>query len=83
MSMARCSTSNGGPEMLAVAISSAGLTDLIAPVLSVHTVQRFKTDAAVYQLGPDALGLPARKILFVSSKGWDAIGAPWFGFTTL
>ena len=75
--------SNGDPEMLAVAIRSAGLTDLIDPVLSAHAVRRFKTDAAVYQLGPDALGLPARRILFVSSNGWDAIGATWFGFTTL
>ncbi|MBL8353185.1 MAG: haloacid dehalogenase type II [Burkholderiaceae bacterium] len=75
--------SNGDPEMLAVAIRSAGFQDLIAPVLSAHGVQRFKTDAAVYQLGPDALGLPAKKILFVSSNGWDAIGATWFGYTTL
>ena len=75
--------SNGDPEMLAVAIRSAGLADLVDPVLSAHTVQRFKTDAAVYQLGPDALGLPARKILFVSSNGWDAVGATWFGYTTL
>jgi 2-haloacid dehalogenase len=75
--------SNGDPEMLAVAIRSAGLHDLINPVLSAHTVQRFKTDPAVYQLGPDALGLPARKILFVSCNGWDAIGATWFGFSTL
>ncbi len=55
----------------------------MAPVLSADSVQRFKTDAAVYQLGPQALGLPAKKILFVSSNGWDAIGATWFGFTTL
>ena len=75
--------SNGDPEMLAVAIRSAGFHDLIDPVLSAHTVQRFKTDVAVYQLGPDALALPAKKILFVSSNGWDAIGATWFGFTTL
>ena len=75
--------SNGDPEMLAVAIRSAGLSDLIDPVLSADAVRRFKTDPAVYQLGPDALGLPARKILFVSSNGWDAIGATWFGFTTL
>ena len=75
--------SNGDPEMLAVAIRSAGFQDLIDPVLSAHTVQRFKTDGAVYQLGPDALALPAKKILFVSSNGWDAIGATWFGFTTL
>ena len=75
--------SNGDPEMLAAAVHSAGLDDLIDPVLSAHAVRRFKTDPAVYQLGPDALGLPARKILFVSSNGWDAIGATWFGFTTL
>lgn len=75
--------SNGDPEMLAVAIKSAGFQDLVDPVLSAHTVQRFKTDPAVYQLGPDALGLPAKKILFVSSNGWDAIGATWFGYTTL
>ena len=75
--------SNGDPEMLAVAIRSAGFQDLIDPVLSAHSVQRFKTDAAVYQLGPERLKLPAKKILFVSSNGWDAIGATWYGYTTL
>jgi 2-haloacid dehalogenase len=75
--------SNGDPEMLDVALKSAGYADLVDPVLSVHAVQRYKTDPAAYQLGPDALGLPARQILFVSSNGWDAIGATWFGYTTL
>jgi 2-haloacid dehalogenase len=75
--------SNGDPQMLQVAIKSAGFADLIDPVLSADAVQRFKTDPAVYTLGTQALGLPARKILFVSSNGWDAIGATWFGYTTL
>jgi 2-haloacid dehalogenase len=75
--------SNGDPEMLAVAVKSAGFAELLNPVLSAHSVQRFKTDPAVYALGPQALGLPPRKILFVSSNGWDAIGATWFGFSTL
>jgi 2-haloacid dehalogenase len=75
--------SNGDPEMLAVAVRSAGLAELLAPVLSVHDVKRFKTDPAAYALGPQALKLPAREILFVSSNGWDAIGATWFGYTTL
>jgi hypothetical protein len=52
-------------------------------VLSVHSVRRYKTDPAAYALGPQALKLPARQILFVSSNGWDAIGATWFGYTTL
>jgi 2-haloacid dehalogenase len=75
--------SNGDPEMLAVAVKSAGLAALLAPLLSVDAVRRFKTDPAAYALGPQALKLPAREILFVSSNGWDAIGATWFGYTTL
>ncbi len=75
--------SNGDPEMLGVALRSAGIAELIDPLLSVHTVRRFKTDPAAYALGPQALQLPARQILFVSSNGWDAIGATWYGYTTL
>jgi 2-haloacid dehalogenase len=75
--------SNGDPEMLGVAVKSAGFSGLLAHVLSVHGVQRFKTDPTAYAIGPQALKLTAREILFVSSNGWDAIGATWFGYTTL
>lgn len=75
--------SNGDPEMLAIAVRSAGLGELLDHVLSVHATRRFKTDPAAYQVGIDALGLPARDMLFVSSNGWDAIGATWFGYQTL
>jgi 2-haloacid dehalogenase len=75
--------SNGDPGMLGVAVKSAGFDTLLDPVLSVETVQRFKTDPAAYALGPRALDLPAREILFVSSNGWDAIGATWHGYVTL
>ena len=64
-------------------IAHAGFDSLLDPVLSAHTVQRYKTDQAAYALGPQALELPARDILFVSSNGWDAIGATWYGYTTL
>ena len=73
--------SNGDPEMLAVAVKSAGFAELLQHVISVHPVRRYKTDPAAYALGPAAFGLPAREILFVSSNGWDAIGATWFGYT--
>ena len=75
--------SNGDPEMLDVTVKSAGLGGLLDQVLSVHATRRYKTDPAAYQVGVDALGLPAREVLFVSSNGWDAIGATWFGYTTL
>jgi len=69
--------------MLGVAVRSAGFSGLLDPVLSVHGIRNYKTDPAAYALGPQALGLPARDILFVSSNGWDAIGATWYGYTTL
>jgi len=75
--------SNGDPEMLDVTLRSAGLIELVDPVLSVHATRRYKTDPAAYALGPDALGVPASEILFVSSNCWDAIGATWYGYTTL
>lgn len=75
--------SNGDPRMLEVAVKSAGFQGLLQPLISVDAVRRYKTDPAAYALGPQALGLPAREILFVSSNGWDAIGATWHGYTTL
>jgi 2-haloacid dehalogenase len=75
--------SNGDPDMLDVAVKSAGLTELLPHRISVHAIRRYKTDPAAYALGPAALGLPAKDILFVSSNGWDAIGATWYGYRTL
>jgi 2-haloacid dehalogenase len=75
--------SNGSPEMLAAAVASAGFGALLGPVLSVHPARRYKTDPAAYALGTAALQMPARDILFVSSNAWDAVGATWFGYTTL
>jgi 2-haloacid dehalogenase len=75
--------SNGDPDMLAVAVKSAGFEPLLRHVISVHPVRRYKTDPAAYALGTAALGLPAREVLFVSSNAWDALGATWFGYTTL
>ena len=75
--------SNGDPDMLGAAVKSAGFSGLLAHVLSVHALRRYKTDPATYALGTQAFNLPAKDILFVSSNGWDALGATWFGYTTL
>ena len=74
--------SNGDPEMLEAALVSSGLHRYIDPVLSADQVHAFKTDPTVYALGPRALKRPAAEILFVSSNGWDACGATWYGYTT-
>ena len=75
--------SNGDRDMLAAAVASAGIAALVDPVLSVEGTGRFKTDPETYALGTRALGLDAADVLFVSSNCWDAIGATWFGYTTL
>jgi 2-haloacid dehalogenase len=75
--------SNGNPEMLKAVVQHAGFDSLLNHVISVHPTRRYKTDAATYALGTAAMQLPAAQILFVSSNCWDAIGATWFGYTTL
>src|SRR3954465_1645731 len=67
--------SNGDPDMLGVAVRSAGLDGLLDHVLSVDTVRKYKTHPDAYALGTKATGLPARQVVFVSCNGWDALAA--------
>ncbi len=72
--------SNGNETMLRKALAAAGIAPLFAHVLSVERVRKFKTAPEAYQLGPDAFGAPVQDLVFVSSNGWDAAGAAWFGY---
>ncbi|WP_448952422.1 haloacid dehalogenase type II [Labrys neptuniae] len=74
--------SNGTPAMLDAALRSSGLADLFDEIISVDAAHCFKTASAAYQLGTQRIGLPAERILFVSSNGWDVCGATWFGYRT-
>ena len=74
--------SNGNPQMLDIAVKSAGMTGLFDHVLSVDAVRAYKPAAAAYALGTTAFDAAARDLVFVSSNGWDAAGAGWFGYTT-
>ena len=75
--------SNGSPEMLEAAVSSAGVADTLDAVLSVETVQVFKPDARVYDMVGEKFGVSRDEVLFVSSNGWDAGCAAAYGFTTV
>lgn len=74
--------SNGSPQMLDIALKSAGMQGLFQHVLSVDAVRLYKTSAAAYGLGPQACGAAPHEIVFVSSNGWDVCGATWYGYTT-
>ncbi len=74
--------SNGSPEMLSGAVTSAGIEALLDDVLSVETVGVFKPSARVYDLVGEAFGCDKQEVLFVSSNGWDAACAAGYGFRT-
>ena len=75
--------SNGDPQMLGVAVRSAGLEGLLDHVISVDKVRKYKTHPDAYRLGTQALHCAAHHILFVSCNAWDALAATWFGYRTL
>ena len=75
--------SNGDPEMLNAAVTSAGLLGLLDYVISVDSLRKYKTHPAAYALGEQATGLPASQIGFVSCNSWDALAATWYGYRTL
>ncbi len=75
--------SNGDPEMLGIAVRSAGLEGLLDHVISVDAVRKYKTHPEAYALGEQVTGLRAAQIVFVSSNSWDALAATWYGFQTL
>jgi 2-haloacid dehalogenase len=56
---------------------------MLDQVLSVEEVGIYKPHPKVYQLAVDRLGVPAGRICFLSSNGWDAAGAAQFGFRAI
>jgi 2-haloacid dehalogenase len=75
--------SNGDPEMLGIAVRSAGLEELLDHVISIDSVRKYKTHPAAYALGPQTTGIDAQRTLFVSCNAWDALAATWYGYRTL
>ena len=75
--------SNGTPDMLEAAVTSANLAGLLDAVLSVEEVGVFKPHPSVYRMGEDRLGLPAGRMSFQSSNAWDAAAASAFGYRAI
>jgi 2-haloacid dehalogenase len=72
--------SNGSPDMLESAVSSAGIGHLLDDVFSVHALARFKTAPQTYGLVTSAYGVEPQEVSFQSSNRWDVAGAAAFGF---
>jgi len=74
--------SNGSPDMLAAAVESAAIGDMLDGVLSVQDVGIFKPARQVYDIVGTRFGCTPDQVLFVSSNGWDIAGAAGYGFNT-
>ena len=74
--------SNGSPHSIGAVVGNAGLRASFDHLLSVDPMRIYKPDNRVYELAEQAFGLTRGAILFVSSNGWDATGARYFGFPT-
>lgn len=74
--------SNGDPGLLEDALHGAQIGEYFDLVLSADSVHAYKVAPAVYELGTRHLQHRANEILFVSSNGWDAVGAQWFGYVS-
>lgn len=74
--------SNGSEDMLASAVNSAGMKEVLDHVISVDPIRLFKTSPESYGLVQQSILVNKDEVLFVSSNAWDVLGATWFGFTT-
>jgi 2-haloacid dehalogenase len=72
--------SNGTPEMLANAIGSAGIGDLLDAYLSIDELHAFKTAPEAYALVEKHMGCAPGDVSFQSSNRWDVAGAVKSGF---
>ncbi len=82
MGMNTAILSNGSPDMLAGAVKSAGIGDVLDDVLSVEDVGVFKPHKSVYDMVTERFGCSPAEVLFVSSNCWDACAAAGNGFYT-
>jgi 2-haloacid dehalogenase len=75
--------SNGTRAMLEPLVASTGLARHLNAILSVDAADAYKPSPRVYQLAADYLKLLPIRIGFVSSNGWDVVGAKAFGLTAI
>jgi 2-haloacid dehalogenase len=72
--------SNGSTAMLTALVKNSGLDAYLDATISVDDARKFKPHPECYALVEEKLGLKRDEVLFVSSNGFDVVGAKHFGF---
>lgn len=72
--------SNGSAAMLSALVRNSGLDRYLDATISVDRAKKFKPHPDCYALAETILGVKNDEVLFVSSNGFDVVGAKHFGF---
>lgn len=75
--------SNGTLKMLVSVVKRTGIDLFLDAVLSVDEVRVYKPHPRAYQLAVDRMGIEPDAVAYVSSNGWDVLGASFFGFRSV
>lgn len=71
---------NSGQATAETQLAHAGLDGLLAAILSVEPVRRFKPDPAVYRHAAAALGAGSDELVMLAAHDWDCAGAMAVGW---
>jgi 2-haloacid dehalogenase len=72
--------SNGSSVMLSALVKRSGLDRYLDATISVDGAKKFKPHPDCYALVEKVLGAKNDEVIFVSSNGFDVVGAKHFGF---
>ena len=72
--------SNGSTGMLSALVKNSGLDVYLDATISVDGARKFKPHPDCYALVEKALDVKKDEVIFVSSNGFDVVGAKRFGF---
>lgn len=73
---------NGSTKNTEKLLRHAGLDHLVAAIVSIDDVQRWKPARAVYLQGATAAGVETSQLALVAAHAWDVQGAHQAGLTT-
>jgi 2-haloacid dehalogenase len=74
---------NGTSTMVNAAIEAANIAGLIDDVVSVESLEQFKTSPNVYAYLCERVDREANRVTLVSSNRWDVAGGAAFGLNTV
>jgi 2-haloacid dehalogenase len=75
--------SNGSSAMLSALVKNSGLDIFLDAIISVDGAKKFKPHPDCYALVGKTLGVKSDEVVFVSSNGFDVVGAKRFGFKVI